>query len=106
MRFQTRSPVGIPRERLLHSVSVRSAFGHRFSRDEHELEGAPERFVAGGFLKGCVAASTVVIEICIAVAYNTAQFEDHSQTAPLFWREGAACQEDCVGGRARQHLVH
>ena len=25
----------------LHSESMRNAFGHRFSRDEHELEGAP-----------------------------------------------------------------
>ena len=104
--FKHGLPLAFHEKDCLHSVSVRSAFGHRFSRDEHELEGAPERSVAGGFLKGCVAASTVVIETCNAVAYNTAQFEDHSQTAPFFWREGAACQEDCVGGRARQHLVH
>ena len=56
-------------------------------------------------MEGCVAASTVVIELCNAVAYIIAQFEDHSQTAPFFLREGAACQEDCVGGRARQNLV-
>ena len=62
-------------------------------------------FVAGGSLEGCAAATTVVIEKCNAVAYIIAQFEGHSQTAPFFLREGAASQEDCVGGRTRQHLV-
>ena len=70
------------------------------------LEGAPESLVVEGSLEGCVVASTVVIDICTAVTYIFAQFEDHSQTAPFFQREEAACQEDCVGGRVRQHLVH
>ena len=89
-----------------HSASVRSAFGHRFSRDEYELERAPASFVVGRVLEGCVAAFTVVIEMCNAVAYIFAQFEEHSDTAPFFQREEAACQEVCVGGRVRQHLVH
>ena len=62
--------------------------------------------VAGGSLEVCGAASTILSEVCDAVADINTRLEDHSQRAPFSHREGAVCQEDHAVGSVRRHLVH